>query len=99
MANVEFTQIKLSDFKEMVDELLKKHLQQLAKPTEKQVRLLSRKQTAELLCISLPTLNDWTKSGVLKAHRIGTRVLYKEQDIYDSLNEVNSFPKRRTISW
>jgi excisionase family DNA binding protein len=48
--------------------------------------LLSRKDVAELLKITLPTLHDWTKRGWLKAYRIGSRVLYDAEEIRSALN-------------
>ena len=51
------------------------------------VRYLSRKEVACQLQISLPTLNDWTKLGWLKSYKIGTRVLYKSDEITQALKE------------
>lgn len=50
--------------------------------------LLSRKETAALLGISLPTLNDWTNKGVLKSYRIGRKVLYKDDEVNSALTEI-----------
>jgi excisionase family DNA binding protein len=47
--------------------------------------LLTRRETANHLGISLPTLNEWTKTGKIKAHRISSRVRYFEVDILESL--------------
>lgn len=47
---------------------------------------LSRKEVAALLKITLPTLHDWTKLGRLKSYKIGTRVLYKEREVYEALD-------------
>jgi hypothetical protein len=52
--------------------------------------LLSRKETAEKLKISLVTLNDWTKRGLITSYIIGGRVLYKETEIEKSLNQVKT---------
>lgn len=59
------------------------------KPHKKnEPRYLSRKETAELLRITLPTLNEQTKRGKLAAYRIGGRVLYREDEIQNCLNQV-----------
>jgi excisionase family DNA binding protein len=52
--------------------------------------LLSRKDTAKKLYVSLPTLHDWTKTGIIKAHRIGGRILYKLNEIHDALEEIQT---------
>lgn len=56
-------------------------------PSEK---LLTRKETADKLKISLVTLNDWTKRGMIQSYIIGGRVLYKESEIEKSLHQVRT---------
>lgn len=41
----------------------------------------TRKETANMLKISLPTLNHYTKKRILKGYRVGSRVLYKQSEI------------------
>jgi len=54
-------------------------------PNDTKVSYLSRKELAEKYHITLPTLSSWTKLGKVKAYRIGRRVLYKEQEVDQSL--------------
>jgi excisionase family DNA binding protein len=56
---------------------------------------LSRKEVAKLLKITLPTLHDWTKLQYLRAYKIGTRVLYKESEVIETLEKVPSFKHRK----
>jgi hypothetical protein len=56
-------------------------------PSEK---LLTRKETADKLKISLVTLNDWTKRGMIQSYLIGGRVLYKDSEIEGSLHKVRT---------
>lgn len=58
--------------------------------------LLSRKETASLLNISLPTLHDWTNKGVLKSHCIGRKVFYKVDEVNNALVEKNPKYKRNS---
>lgn len=50
-----------------------------------ETKFISRKETAALLKISLPTLNDLTKEGKLISYLIGARVLYKLQEVLQSV--------------
>ncbi len=52
--------------------------------------LLTRKETAKRLNITLATLNEYSKSGKIIANRIGNRVLYKESDIQNALHQVKT---------
>lgn len=51
---------------------------------------LSRKEAAELLGVSLPTLNDWSKSGVVPSYKLGSRVRYRLSDIQTALRKQHS---------
>lgn len=55
---------------------------------------LSRKEVADKLHINLKTVNEWSKTGKLKAHRIGRRVLYKAHEIEAALTAVNVKPRK-----
>lgn len=57
--------------------------QTFEKPKEEGYR--TRKETAEMLNISLPTLGHYTKKRILTGYRIGARVLYKLTEIESAL--------------
>ena len=50
---------------------------------------LSRKDVTELLGISLPTIHQWGKQGILKPYKIGNRVRFKQSDIEKTLLDSN----------
>ncbi len=63
-------------------------LQQSVKPPQK-TTLLTRKDVAELLSISLPTLHSWTKKELLISYRIGNKVRYKQEEVLQALQNIN----------
>lgn len=50
--------------------------------------ILTRKETADLLSISLTTLKTWTDQKILKAYRLGGRIYYLENEIVKSLERI-----------
>lgn len=64
-------------------------LQETVKPQPKTV-LLTRKQVAEMLGISLPTLHAWGKSDILNPFRIGNKIRYKENEVLEALQNINA---------
>ena len=90
MAKVLLHTFELSDIKKVVEEVLERKLQSFIPQEKEKLTLLTRKDTAKLLCISLPTLHDWTKNGTIKAHRIGNRILYKLEEVNDALSQIQS---------
>lgn len=65
-------------------------LEQVIKPLisvkeSRSTELLTRKEAAKLLRISLPTLADWTKQGLIHAIPMGRRIFYSLSDIQKTL--------------
>ena len=52
-------------------------------------KYLTRKETAEQLNVSLPTLLQYTKRNLITGYRFGVRVMYKTTDIEASLKNMN----------
>lgn len=94
MAKLLLNTIELSDIEKIVEKVFDKKLKSLSTPKEKELKLLTRKDTAKLLRISLPTLHDWTKNGIVKAHRIGNRVLYKFDEVNQALLQIQTSAMR-----
>ena len=91
MAKLMLSTLELSDIKKVFEEVLENKLRNFNPQPEKEgLKLLSRKDTAKLLCISLPTLHEWTKTGIVKAHRIGNRILYKLEEVNGALNMIQT---------
>lgn len=55
--------------------------------------LLTRKQAAGILGVTLPTLLDWTRNGVIIGYRIGHRIRYKRSEIENSLIQIRTVKK------
>lgn len=66
-------------------------------PKEKELkeRYLTRGQVSKLLQISLPTLHNYTKQGIITAHRLGSQVRYKAAEIEKALVERSYLFKKK----
>lgn len=53
-------------------------------------KFYTRKETAEKLNVSLVTLTKHVYEGKITAHRVGHRVLFKAEDINQSLNKIKT---------
>ena len=54
-------------------------------------KLLTRQETADLLSVSLVTLWDWDKKGLIPSYRIGNKVRYKKSEVLAALQQKNKF--------
>lgn len=52
--------------------------------------LLTREVAAQVLGITLPTLREYTKRGLVVGYRIGTRVRYKRSEVLGSLQQIRT---------
>lgn len=51
--------------------------------------LYKRKEAADILGVSLVTLDTWAKAGIIHSRKIGTRIYYTKRDIDEALRKVN----------
>lgn len=73
--------MKIPDLLSKIEEIINKRLETLKPQKEETFEYITRKEVADLLKITLPTLRDWTRLGWLKSYKIGTRVLYKRKEV------------------
>ena len=90
---IQIENINAEDFKDEIIKgvvlALKDQLLQIASREEEQ--LLTRKETAKLLSVSLVTLFDWDRKNILQSYRIGNLVRYKKSDVFQALIKKNKF--------
>lgn len=77
---------------QLVDNAIEEKLQSLSphkEDSDKEKEIMTRKEVKDLLQISYPTLNTWTKQGKIKAYKQGVKIYYKRSEIINSLKEKN----------
>ena len=94
---IQITEVSIDELADKVaDKLLLKiedYLKKIAKT--KNEELLTRREVATYLRISLVTVSSWSKHGIINPIRMGNRILFKKQDILDIL-EKQSINKKRS---
>ena len=84
----------LSELRTMLCETMEEYLRPVT--VEKNISIiLTRQEAARMLKVSLSTLHFWTKEGIVKGTRIGTRVRYRLTDIEAALVDIESFKYKR----
>lgn len=80
--------VSMSDIEATLSRLLDEKLSNMQPANNQEpVKYLTRKETAAKLRISLPTLADWTRTGILKSKRIGSRILYLSTDVEAAIKD------------
>lgn len=88
-----FSPIPLVDFAGMIRDAVRHEMANHAAvipPPVAPTELITRREAAHLLGVSLPTLHLWSKSGQIPAYRINTRVRYKKAELETALQLMNS---------
>ena len=57
--------------------------------TNDENQFLTKDEAAKIIKVSVGSIDNWTKAGILKATRIGSMVRYKREDINEALNRRN----------
>lgn len=86
--NLFIQNVTLQELQEMISNTLEEKFKAFTSTRERiEENLLTRKETAKLLRISLPTLADWTRQGILKSINLGRRVLYARSEVQRVLEQ------------
>ena len=97
MDTIQINNISIDELKE----LIKSSFEQMQvisssfNSNENKERYATRKEVAKALHISLPTLNELTKAGILPGYKIQGRVLYKWDEIDQSLTRIEAIKYKR----
>lgn len=59
-------------------------------PLYRETQYLTQQEVGSFLSISERTVRNWSRKGVLRAYRFGTRVFYKRQEVAQQLETSKS---------
>jgi len=92
MENILLHSTSLKDFQAIIGQVVEEKLKQFRPDPAPQATgdYLTRREVCDLLKISFATLHYYTKDGTLKGYRIGGRVLYRRDEINDSIRVIQS---------
>ncbi|NLP59230.1 helix-turn-helix domain-containing protein [Lutibacter sp. B1] len=79
------------EFKESIISDIRAEFEKLSKSFQpiEPPKYLTRQEVAKILKISLVTLSDWNKKGILKPYRLGNLVRYKQSELDQALISMN----------
>ena len=88
--------IIMSFFDPFVDVIVDRVSERILSVTaKKEPKFYTRKEAAEILHVTLPTLARITKDGLLVAKHVGSRSLYEADDIDEAVKKQVVFKYRR----
>ena len=98
MENIILSPIPLKDFEALIRDCIRSLNYKNHSPVpHPETEYITRQEAAKILGISLPTLNDWSKRGIIPSYRIASRIRYKKAEVEASLNKVQSIKYARGL--
>lgn len=85
-----FTSFETSELQSIIKEAFKQAQLELTPREPSTPQYYTRREAAERLKISLPTLNKYTKTGKVNGYRIGGKVMYRADDLMASLQKIKT---------
>jgi hypothetical protein len=96
MDNIQFIQTTPQALANLIADNVREQLLNFRTELEKKAsqntgkELLTRKETSEYFDVSLVTIHDWSKSGILKPYKVGNRTYFKRSEIMEVVNQSNN---------
>lgn len=84
----EFKNELISSLKDVIQELLAETKK------EKPLEYLTRQEVAKILKVSLVTIIDWSRNGIIKPYRLGNLVRFKSNELDDALIRIEKTHRR-----
>ncbi len=98
MKKIMLEEISINEFESFISDIVRKEIEKLPKEANNidQGIYGTRKEVAKSLRISLPTLHELTKSGIILGYRLQGRVLYKWAEVDKALSRIETVKYSRT---
>jgi excisionase family DNA binding protein len=92
MSNFILSNMPIEEIEGIISRVVRESISTLAaqQPVDNQSELITRKQAAQMLNLSLPTLREYTVRGIVPSYRVGSRVRYKKIEVINCLTKVQS---------
>jgi excisionase family DNA binding protein len=97
MNHIILSSIPLSELESTIAKTVEQILdkRQFNAPEQDREELITREETAHLLRVTLPTLHNWTKQGLIPHYKISSRVRYKRGEVMNLFQSGNVKKFRR----
>ena len=82
--------------REIVREVIVEEVPKLIPQKTSGEKYYTRKEAAKRARITMPTLDKYIQEGKIKAHRVGRRVLFSEEDIRSAVEEMPFIKYKRS---
>lgn len=76
----------------LISDIVRKEIKDTIPPPP--IKFLNAKEVASILRCSQPTLRTHIKKGILKKHKFGRKVLYKQNEVEELAIHIRSYQRK-----
>lgn len=76
--------ISVDELIEIIDDRLENAISKT--PDKEEVEILTRHDVAKMFGVSLVTVNEWCRKGILKPHHMNSRVYFYKSEVMEALS-------------
>ena len=73
------------DIRDIISDAVQDSFSKLSSPKPHHEEYLTRVEAAELLKVSVGSIDVWRRKGVIKAHRINSRIRFKQAELLNAI--------------
>jgi hypothetical protein len=93
MNTIQLIQINHNELISLISEAIKKEFQNfkpsINESSKKEDEYLTRKSASRFLNVSLTTINQWQKQGIITRYKLGNKNFYKKSELEATINASN----------
>jgi excisionase family DNA binding protein len=93
---IELREISISELREMFSEIIEEKFAHLQPKVQSHNKYITRDELCHILRISKPTSHNLVKNGIIRAYKIGGKLLFRNDEIENSLQEIKSSKYKRS---
>ena len=87
--SIQFIQVSPEDLADLIQQGLKIEVENLIKTISEQKQegkeFLSRKECSQFFGVSLVTIHNWVKDGIISSYKLGNRTYFKRSELVEQL--------------
>lgn len=84
--------ITVDELLQKIELIIEKKIAEKIK-VEKTVHNMTRKEVATFFKVSIVTVHNWTKEGLLPSYRMGSRVYYRSDEVEEALTRIKKYKR------
>ena len=90
MENIVLSSVPVDELMDLIRAAVRSEFNANQTSPDDEEEIMTRRQAAAYLGVSLTTINGWVKNGKLPGYRIGCNIRFKKSEVENSLKKIRA---------